>query len=84
MSQFSQHVKESFVEIFTDDTEHIACWLTLFFTIAFGAFAFVSPIVACCKYNWSYFWFFTYMGSVPVEIILMVFTANWMCKLYDN
>ena len=84
MSQFSRHVKESFVEIFTDDAEHIACWLTFIFTVVFGALALVSPIVACCKYNWSNYWFLTYIGLIPLIAILITFTANWMYKLYNE
>ena len=84
MSQFSQHVKESFTEIFTDQFEHVVCWLTFIFTIVFGAALLVAPIIACCKYNWSNYWFLTYIDSVPLMAILITFTANWMCKLLNE
>lgn len=84
MSQFSRHIKESFVEIFTDELEAIACWLTAIFIVVFCGVAIVFPVAVCCKYNWSNYWFLTYIGLIPLIAILITFTANWMYKLYNE
>lgn len=79
-----KHFIESFEEIFADPKfiEKVCVWVMTIFTVAFGAAAVVIPILLHTNYGVSGFVFLSYIVTVPIEVVLVNASANWIVKIY--
>lgn len=79
-----KHFIESFEEIFADPKfiEKVCVWVMTIFTVAFGAAAVVIPIILHTNYDVSGFVFLSYIVTVPIEVVLIIASANWLVKVY--
>jgi hypothetical protein len=77
---------ESFIKIFKTPNlfEKVCVWVMLIFTVAFGTAAVVIPILLHTNYEISGFVFLSYIVTVPIEVVLINASANWIIKVYQE
>ena len=77
---------ESFGKIFTDPAlmEKVCVWVMLIFTVVFGTAALVVPILLHTNYDVSGFFFLSLIVTVPIEVVLIGASANWVIKAYQE
>ena len=79
-------VFKSFEKIFTDPDlfEKVCVWVMLIFTVAFGTAALVLPILLHTNYDVSGYVFLSLIVTVPIEVVLIGASANWVIKAYQE
>lgn len=79
-------VFKSFGKIFTDPAlmEKVCVWVMVIFTVAFGTAALVTPILLHTNYDVSGFVFLSLIVTVPIEVVLIAASANWIVKAYQE
>ena len=83
LTSSKKHLIESFEEFFTEDLiEKVLVWVMLIFTVAFGSAAVVVPILLHTNYEVSGLVFLSYIVTVPIEMVLIGASANWVVKVW--
>ena len=79
-----KHFIESFEEIFINPNlfEKVCVWVMLIFTVAFGTAAIIIPILLHTNYDVSGFVFLSLIVTVPIEVVLIWASANWVVKVF--
>ena len=88
-----KHFIESFTEVFksfgkffTDPNllEKFFVWCMTIFTVCFGAAAISVPIILHLNNEVSGLVFLSYIITLPILIILVIASTNWIVKVYQE
>lgn len=77
-----QHFVESFVEIFTSQFEQVCVWFMFFFAIGFGVATVLVPVLLQTKYGFSGYVYLSFILTIPLEVIIICGSVNWMAKVF--
>lgn len=97
MKESLKPIKKHFIESFTDFFESVGkifadpnllekffVWCMTIFTVVFGTAALVVPILLHTNYDVSGFVFLSLIVTVPIEVVLIAASANWIVKAYQE
>ena len=81
-----KHFIESFEEIFETPNllEKVCVWVMLIFTVAFCVAAASIPIILNTNHGVSGLVFLSYIVTVPIGVVLLVASANWVIKVQQE
>lgn len=75
-----ENIKDSIAET-VDSLESIIYTFLFILAIVFAAATAIAPLLVCVKYNLSYLWLLTYLVTIPLDIVIGIFMANWGNKI---
>lgn len=75
-----ENIKDSIAET-VDSLESIIYTFLFILVLAFGVATAIAPIILCLKHSQTYLWFLTYLITIPLDIVIGVFMANWGRKV---
>lgn len=75
-----ENIKDSIAETI-DSMESIIYTFLFILALAFCTTTAIAPIIICLKHSQTYLWFLTYLVTIPLDIVIGVFMANWGKKV---